>query len=190
MRLTGWALDPDTAEPRRRCTCTSTADGAAPYTASGNRPDIATAFPAYGTNHGFDTTVVIGAGNHQVCVYAINVGPTATNPLLGCRTVSGTPTGNFESVSRTGNSVRLTGWALDPDTANPVTVHVYVDGGWGGAYTGVGQPARHRDRVPRLRPESRVRHHRLDRERDPPDVRVRHQRRTRALNPLLGCRTA
>ena len=28
----------------------------------------------------------------------------------------------------------LTGWAIDPDTAGPVTVHVYVNGAWGGAY--------------------------------------------------------
>ena len=137
VRLTGWALDPDTANP---ATVHVYVDGGwgGTYSASGNRGDVATAFPGYGANHGFDTTVPIASGTHQICVYAINVGPAATNPLLGCRTVSGTPTGNFESVTRTGNSLRLTGWALDPDTANPATVHVYVDGGWGGAYSASG----------------------------------------------------
>jgi hypothetical protein len=49
---------------------------------------------------------------------------------------SGNPFGSFDAAGQFGpNAVRLSGWTLDPDTANPIAVHVYVDGRWGGAFT-------------------------------------------------------
>ena len=53
--------------------------------------------------------------------------------------VYGTPFGNIERASRKGTKVRITGWALDPDTAQPINVHVYVGGPYGigrGVYFG------------------------------------------------------
>jgi hypothetical protein len=64
-------------------------------------------------------------------VYAINVPAPAVNPQLGCRTVvvSGlAPIGQVDSVGWDGGSARVRGWAIDPDVAAPVDVHVYVDG--------------------------------------------------------------
>ena len=34
----------------------------------------------------------------------------------------------MDLVARSGTSLRVAGWALDPDTPGPVDVHVYVDG--------------------------------------------------------------
>ena len=56
-------------------------------TASNSRSDIAAAFPGYGPNHGFSVPIFPNAGPHQVCAYAINVGPAKSNPLIGCRNV-------------------------------------------------------------------------------------------------------
>ena len=56
-------------------------------TASASRPDVATAFPGYGPNHGFLSTFPISPGTHQVCIYAIDRG-LGENRLITCRTVT------------------------------------------------------------------------------------------------------
>jgi hypothetical protein len=67
-----------------------------------------------------------------VCVFAINAGPGTVNPLLGCRTITvptGNPFGALDwAVSPGPGQVRVTGWAVDPDTISPIAVHVYVNG--------------------------------------------------------------
>ena len=45
---------------------------------------------------------------------------------FGSTTGGGDPFGNVESLQADSGSVRLTGWAADPDTTNPIEVHVYV----------------------------------------------------------------
>ncbi|ROS53038.1 hypothetical protein [Frigoribacterium sp. PhB24] len=129
LTVSGWTLDPDSA-------------GAIPVhvyvdgvgravTADRARGDIARAFPAFGSGHGFSVQLDAAPGDHQVCVYAINVGPGATSPL-GCRTVSvtaTTPVGSSDVVRGTAGGVQLGGWALHPQAPTEVVpVHVYVDG--------------------------------------------------------------
>jgi hypothetical protein len=136
VTVSGWAIDPDTASS---IAVHVYVDGhwTTATTANGNRPDVGTAFPAYGSAHGFSDTIALSAGTHQVCLYAINAGNGTWNPTLGCRsvTVGGVPFGHFEAVSQTGTTVTLSGWAIDPDTALPISVHVYVDGRWTTAAT-------------------------------------------------------
>ena len=58
-------------------------------------------------------------GAHQVCAFAINVGPYGdTNPLLGCLDVNvpGDPFGSLDGAAAVPAGVRATGWAVDPDT--------------------------------------------------------------------------
>ena len=50
----------------------------------------------------------------------------------------GTPLGNLESATAGPGSIQVSGWAMDPETAASITVHAYVDGAWGGAYTASG----------------------------------------------------
>jgi hypothetical protein len=57
--------------------------------AAGNRrTDVAAAYPNTGDMHGYSVPVSLSAGQHQVCVYAINVGGGTTNPLIDCRSVA------------------------------------------------------------------------------------------------------
>src|SRR5690606_894618 len=102
------------------------------FRADRSRPDVAAVVPGYGDRHGFGARVGrIGGGVHQVCVYAINVGPAGTdNPQLGCRSVvvDADPTGSFDGWVTSSPGIRVHGWALDPDTTVPIGVHVYVDG--------------------------------------------------------------
>ena len=49
--------------------------------------------------------------------------------LLGCRTVRNAgPFGNVEAAVGGSGTLRVVGWAIDPDTTGPINVHVYVDG--------------------------------------------------------------
>ncbi|NKY22518.1 hypothetical protein [Cellulomonas denverensis] len=129
VRVRGWAFDPDTADSIRVHVYV---DGRATQalTANTSRPDVGAAY-GRGSAHGFDATIGMAAGSHQVCVYAIDANG-GTNPLLGCSTVAvvnQTPIGSLDAVTATGpGTVQVRGWALDPDTRDPIRVHVYVDG--------------------------------------------------------------
>jgi SpoIID/LytB domain protein len=129
IELGGWAFDPNTTDPIE---VHAYVDGGG-YNlgaASLARPDVGNAYPAAGSNHGFSASVFAAPGKHQVCVYAINVG-AGSNVLLGCRevTVDGNPLGNLEVLSAGTRSVRVAGWAFDPDTSESIEVHVYVGAG-------------------------------------------------------------
>ncbi|HEY5049824.1 MAG TPA: glycosyl hydrolase family 18 protein [Acidothermaceae bacterium] len=130
VRVTGWSIDPNSTAP---INVDLYADGKfLTRTLAGvDRPDVGNIYFAYGTTHGFDTTVDLPAGQHQICAYGINVGTGTTNPKLGCigATVpTNNPTGHLETASGKAGVLTVTGWTLDPDTAAPLLVDVYVDG--------------------------------------------------------------
>lgn len=130
VRVTGWALDPDVT--------TSVAvhvyvDGRATQalSATGYRPDVGR-LHGMGDAHGFDAVVAASPGVRSVCLYALDANGGRANTLLGCRSVTLTnerPVGALDAVTATGpGTVAVQGWAFDPDTSAPITVHVYVDG--------------------------------------------------------------
>ena len=132
VRLTGWALDPDTSNSIEvdvyEGTCCANPRGA--FMANLSRPDVGSAYPGYGDNHGFDITLALPeglTGSKTYCVYAINVGAGSVSPQLGCRTVTfnWNPIGNFENIRRVPGGVHLTGWDLDFDTTGPLETDVY-----------------------------------------------------------------
>jgi hypothetical protein len=92
------------------------------------RPDVGAAYPGYGANHGFSGTIPANPGSQAVCVYGINV-PTGPNPALACASVvvpGGSPFGSVDVIEAGAGSVYVGGWAIDPDTVEPTSVHVYV----------------------------------------------------------------
>jgi hypothetical protein len=131
LRVRGWVRDPDTSAP-------------IPVSVSSNqrviaaladlpRPDVTAAFPGAGPNHGFDVVYPLPPGRHQVCVWADNVGRGTQARALGCDEVevlpAGLPRGNWESVTAPApGTVRVAGWADDPDSSGPVEVLVQVGG--------------------------------------------------------------
>ncbi|MGU3358453.1 hypothetical protein ACLBWJ_14455 [Microbacterium sp. M4A5_1d] len=129
FRVAGWAADPDTADSID----VHVYIGGAGYAvrADRSRPDVGAAFPGLGAARGFDRTFPASAeGELQVCAWAINVGPGA-NTLLGCRSMTamaGSPIVTIDSTQLTVSSMTIAGWAIDPDTTEPVSLHVYVDG--------------------------------------------------------------
>lgn len=135
----GWAIDPDTTGS---IAVHAYVDGVGtPLTADNDRPDLVPHYPAYGSRHGYSGKATTGIGSHTVCLYAINVG-AGTTTTLACRQIvvaSGpdtgrAPTGNYESLTVDGDTATVTGWAVDPDTAASIKVHIYV-GSSGKEYT-------------------------------------------------------
>lgn len=128
ITVTGWVLDPDTAGSIPVHIYTDAAGIA--YTADVARPDIAAAYPGYGSAHGYAATFAAPPGTHTVCVYGIDIAGSGANSGRGCRSVAvptGSPIGVIDTVTVTSGSITITGWALDPDTAASIPVHIYTD---------------------------------------------------------------
>lgn len=127
ISVRGWALDPDTTAS---IAVHVYVDGRAvrSVTANGSRPDVGAAY-GKGDAHGFATTVPATGGQHQVCLYLINQ-PAGANPQLACRTVQvgDLPFGSLDGVTAAPGQVTVRGWAIDRDTREPISTHVYVDG--------------------------------------------------------------
>lgn len=128
VSVSGWAIDPDTRDPAYLWV---TVDGVGTHVYGGSeRPDVGAAFPQYGSAHGFGASIAAAPGVRTVCVVAANTG-SGTHQALGCRSVvvgAGSPVGNIEEASATTGAIRIAGWALDPDTVDPIYVWVTVDG--------------------------------------------------------------
>lgn len=130
VTVAGWALDPDTAAP----VSTAVLVGGRvvrELAATGDRPDVARRYSAYGPSHGVLTTLSLAEGRHTVCLRAANARGTAgAAVVLGCKdvVVRHAPVGALEQVVAGPGGVVVTGWAIDPDTAASVRTHLYVDG--------------------------------------------------------------
>jgi hypothetical protein len=128
ITVRGWVIDPDSTAS---LDVHIYVDGVGTsVNANQSRPDLASSYPNSGTAHGFTSTVAVASGGpHEVCIYAINTGPGG-NSLIRCSTVTtpgGPPMGYIDSTSVSGGEITIGGWAIDPDTAAPIQVHVYVD---------------------------------------------------------------
>lgn len=140
-QLSGWAIDPESTSPIDVHAYVNGQWGGS-YQASAARPDVGLAFPGYGDNHGYSIRLTsLHPGQNTVCLYMINVG-IGTNPLAGCRIITvpgGMPFGSLDSVSTANGNVTLSGWSIDPDVTDPVTLHVYDNGNWAGQFVASNQ---------------------------------------------------
>ncbi|MFB9664730.1 hypothetical protein HP467_07850 [Curtobacterium albidum] len=130
LSVSGFSVDPDVVTP---VTVSVSVDGRAvgSSVAKATSDSAAAAFPDYGTAHGFTTTIPdVGPGKHSVCVTAKNVG--GGKDATTCADVSmlsGSPTLYIdEASSKAPGSITMRGWAIDPDTTDPVRIDTYVDG--------------------------------------------------------------
>jgi peptidoglycan hydrolase-like protein with peptidoglycan-binding domain len=129
-RITGWAIDADKDAP---INIEIAVDGLPPLTVSTDqsRPDVTKTYTKYPGTHGFKTTLPLTDGPHTICVKAINLsGTPGTSTLLECRkiTVQHGPIGLLDPVLQGPEGVVAQGWAIDPDTADPVDVELTVNG--------------------------------------------------------------
>jgi len=86
ITVSGWALDPDTANPIAVHIYTdSTIVAAIP--AAQPRPDVDAAY-RNGPNHGFAAALAVPPGPHTICAYAIDSNGNGPNPSIGCTTIT------------------------------------------------------------------------------------------------------
>jgi len=87
-RVVGWSLDPSV--PTEPVTMHVWVDGRPAQALTGDlqRPDLQRIYPSAGTAHGFDGTIAMTPGDHQVCVFAINNGVPGPNVLMACGRVT------------------------------------------------------------------------------------------------------
>lgn len=140
VRVGGWALDRDTANPIEvHVYVGSGGTNLGPTSVS--RPDVQSAVAGANATTGFDTTLAVAPGWYWVCAYAINVG-YGSNQQIGCKlvVVPTDPIGSFDSAVQVPGGLRVAGWAIDPETDAPIEVHVYV--GAGGANLGLAATSR------------------------------------------------
>ncbi|WP_146066102.1 hypothetical protein [Cryobacterium sp. Y82] len=128
ITATGWVFDPDSTQssPVHVYAGANGTSGVADQL----RPDVGALYPGYGNNHGYSVTMPATPGVQTVCSYGIDIAGAGSNRSLGCRTVtamSGSPVGVVDSISASGGVISASGWAYDPDTAQPIPVHIYVD---------------------------------------------------------------
>jgi hypothetical protein len=136
LRLYGWAGD----RGGDASTLVRIYDNGVPltqFTADRTRVDVQAATGL--ANTGFDFTIPLYPGRHQVCLYAQNSGVGTSNTTLGCltRTEPGPvapsphdPRGSYDSLTRgpcctpqTLTSYPARGWAFDPDSpTTPVQI--------------------------------------------------------------------
>lgn len=133
ISLSGTAYDPDTTAA---VALRTTVDGkqVASGVANGATKGFDASHPGYGDAHGYQQKITgVGPGKHTVCVVATNVGGGSNAST--CTTVAaatGDPTLLLDEVSSpAAGQVRVRGWAIDPDTAASLRVHVYFDGAGG-----------------------------------------------------------
>ncbi len=127
VTASGWAFDPDDDTPGQVHVYV---DGVGTAVTAGSRRDDVGAAYRRDAHVGFSSTRTVGPGLHTVCAWAIDSGG-APPAALGCRTVEvrdAAPVGVVDAVTVEGRTVTVQGWAFDPDTAGPTSVHVYVGG--------------------------------------------------------------
>ena len=140
VEVRGWALDQDAMTTPLQIYAELGGElgvnGAERYdlgVADQERQDVAEAFPGAGSSHGFRFTFETDRFGYQpVCLYATNVGPGADS-RLDCEFIyipNPNPTGGvYLAVSPQPGTVRISGWATDPNTPDsPVGIRAYVGG--------------------------------------------------------------
>ncbi len=133
IAVSGWAVDFDTPAPIDVQISVAGAQ-AATLSASSNRPDVGAFLPGYGSDHGFTNVVPVTPDTIEgfaVCATGVNVAFGPGNVLLGCATVAPhDPFGHLDVIAVAPDTldVRVAGWAIDPDTTDPVTIQVTIDG--------------------------------------------------------------
>jgi hypothetical protein len=127
----GWIIDPDTTGAIQADVYVDNVMKGR-MTANISRNDIPTSWvPIYGRLHGYQATIPLATGTHSVCIRGLNVSagsPGNGNTSCLSITLNFNPVGRFESLTRSGSSLRVSGWADDASTLGPINIAGTIDG--------------------------------------------------------------
>jgi SpoIID/LytB domain protein len=133
IRIKGWASGNDASSAE--ITVVYLKDRVLRIHATGNRPDVAKVHPDLGPAHGFDFIASAPQGTTLVCVYA---GAAGGYNQLGCKNATspaGAPFGHLDEVTAAPGDgsnppgIVARGWVIDPNTGDPIAVHLYYASG-------------------------------------------------------------
>ncbi|MDP9866134.1 MULTISPECIES: fibronectin type III domain-containing protein [Streptosporangium] len=127
VKVVGWAMDDASATaPSQVLVYNRTSSWWT--TADAYRPDVA--HWGTGDRHGFDLMVPIAnPGRNTVCVTLYDHTATVPGPEMCAGFTVADPIGAMTGLGWEGDGkVTVTGWAIDPDTADPVQVRILDDG--------------------------------------------------------------
>jgi hypothetical protein len=127
FRITGYAKDPDSTTPTR--VWITTGGGTKLATVEADRAGGAE--PGYGFYaHAKFLAGKLAPGNHTLCAKARNVGTYGENRTIQCVTkyFNWNPSVHIVSVKQQSPGASITGWAVDPDTTDPIQVKLFGDG--------------------------------------------------------------
>ena len=128
LAVSGWAYDRRTPDPTG---IVIDVNGQPVLTSatSVSRLDVQSVFTAAPPNSGFDLVADLPDGDDTVCVYAAESSYGALRRLT-CQSfrVNNNPRGALESVTASSGSVAFSGWSIDPNTVDPISVQIFVDG--------------------------------------------------------------
>ncbi len=130
VQVSGWAIDPNAKTQTVQVQWYSDGKLLGTLPANASRPDVGQQYAGAGNDHGILSTLTVGGGTHSICAVGINVGSGSNAQIGSCRTVAvstGSPFGGMDASSTTAGKITVNGWSIDPDTAAPVVVDVYVD---------------------------------------------------------------
>ncbi len=129
LEINGWALIEGSREPLDVDLYVND-DHVETVAADKRRRDLREAFGEAGTRHGFKKRLRAEPGRHQVCARTVDP-ETGETVDLGCVTVdvlnSASPEGGIDKIRGRAESIRVVGWAFDPDGGDAEVV-VMVDG--------------------------------------------------------------
>ena len=133
--VSGWAVWPDAPATTVNL---AVQVGSSWFGVAAGLPSAAaeSAVPGSGPNHGFSSTIALAPGTHQVCLWTSQ--PVGAATMVGCRSVTVAAArpavAALESVTVSGSSVVVGGWAVWPDSpATSVNLAVQVGASWYGA---------------------------------------------------------
>jgi cell wall-associated NlpC family hydrolase len=141
LAIQGWAADPDALTTPLTVVFTIDGGRAQELVESVPRPDVMAAAHT-GLVVGYATTLISTPGPHTVCALGRNIGAgssatigctTSTVPAPSATALAHYPTGKVESATVKGNTVTVSGWAVDPDQPTvPLRIGATSDGRIGG----------------------------------------------------------
>ena len=135
IRVKGWVFDRSDLSASVTIQVTANSELLMQFPASVSRNDVANFFDLPGVAYGFDREVAARDGSIEYCVTALDLGGDGNSVTLGCRTIQldRDPTGWLDSATFSANTLKVRGWAIDPDTSDSINVHIYADGQFVGA---------------------------------------------------------
>lgn len=140
VRAAGWGVDVRSSDNVKVSAFRNGSKVASTVT-SGARADVSALFPAATRTAGFALDIPLADGDNSICVY-VEETTYGARRSLGCTTIAAAnnPVGNVEAVTAVSGGYLVRGWAFDPNTTQPIPIHVYVDGVGHVATTGTPRP--------------------------------------------------